>query len=181
MATIYQTIVIAQDELTANVQRDLYAETGLTELAGLKLQDYIKKCVFGSHPAVIQTQINAVKASGTLTGDTVIVTDAIAINGTSFACVASGASGNQFNIGSDDTETMANLAAAINASSDMTGIATATSDATVCTVSAAVPGAIGNAITLTSADATIVASGSGKLTGGTNGDTSTTHYFGSAS
>ena len=180
MATIYQVLVVAQDEVSANVQRDLYAETGYKELAGVKIVDYFKKCVSGSRAGVIQTKINAVRASGTLTGTSVIATDAIAINGTTFTCVASNATGNQFNLGVSDTITMANLAAAINASSDMTGIATAESSSTVCTVYAAVPGAIGNAITLTSADATIVASVS-KLAGGTNGDTSTTHYFGSAS
>lgn len=180
MATIYQVLVLAHDAASADVQRDLYAETGLNELAGLKLQDYIKKCVRGLQPTVVQTKVNAVKASGTLTGTSVVATDAIAINGTTFTSVASGATGNQFNIGADDDETMSNLADAINASSDMTGIVTAEASGDVVTVYAAVPGKIGNAITLTSADATIVASAA-KLSGGTNGDTSTTHYFGSAS
>ena len=180
MATIYQVLVVAQDEVSANAQRDLYAETGLIELAGAKIRDYLKKCTSGAHPAVIQTKVNAVKASGTLTGTSVIATDAIAINGQTITAVASGAIANQFNIGANDTETMANLAAAINASANLAGIATASALGTVVTVQAAVPGAIGNAITLTSADATIVASVA-KLAGGTNGDTSTTHYFGSAS
>lgn len=180
MATIYQVLVIAQDETSANVQRDLYAETGYSDLAGTKIKNYIKSCVTGAHPAVVQTKINAVKASGTLTGTSVVATDAVAINGQTLTAVASGAIANQFNIGASDTETMANLAAAINASANLAGIVTATSLNTVVTVSAAVPGAIGNAITLTSADATIVASVA-KLAGGTNGDTDTTHYFGSAS
>lgn len=68
----------------------------------------------------------------TITGASVIATDAVNVNGTAFACVASGATGNQFNLGADDAETMANLAAKINA---LSGI-DATADGAVVTVTA---------------------------------------------
>ncbi|MBA3756052.1 MAG: hypothetical protein H0X02_07455 [Nitrosomonas sp.] len=81
MATINQVLVISQDETSANVQRDLHAEAGLKELAGLKIQDYVGKCVSGSHPAVIETRINAVKATGTVTIVSQVATNTVTING----------------------------------------------------------------------------------------------------
>jgi phage tail sheath gpL-like len=116
----------------------------------------------------IVCQGNEVQASGTLTGTSVVATDKVTINGVDFTCVASGATGNQFNVGASDTLTMAALAAAINASvtAKIDGYVTASAAANVVTVTAVAYGLSGNMFTLTSADATIVASGSGFLTGG---------------
>jgi hypothetical protein len=47
----------------------------------------------------------------------VIATNTLSLDGHAFTCEASGASGDQFNVGADDEETAANAAAAINASS----------------------------------------------------------------
>jgi phage tail sheath gpL-like len=177
---VYQVITVTIDETKANLDNDLMAETGYSMLAGLRLKDFFKRITSGMKPATVRTENNPVKASGTLTATSVIATDAVIINGTTFTCVASGATGNQFNVGASDTLTMAALAAAINASSDATGIYTATSATNVVTVSAARPGLMGNAITLVSSDATIVAS-AGRLADGTDGETDRTHYYGSAS
>jgi hypothetical protein len=49
----------------------------------------------------------------TLTG--VVVADTCTINGTTYSAVASGATGNQFNVGGNDTATAANLVTAFNA------------------------------------------------------------------
>jgi phage tail sheath gpL-like len=179
MATIYQMLVVAQDETSTNVQRDLYAETGYKELAGLKIGNYLKNCISGAHPAVIQTKINAVKASGTITLSSHVATNTVTVNGIPFTCVASGATGNQYNVGADDTETAVNLAAALNANTTLDGMLVATSALGVVTVTALVPGELGNAITLAiSANGSVSAA---RMAGGTNGDTETTHYFGSAS
>jgi len=126
----------------------------------------------------ISVQENEVRASGTFTLNTVIATDAVSINGVSFACVASGATGNQFNVGSDDTETAENLAAAINASSTalVSGYVTASSAAAVVTVTSAFYGTAGNMTTIASADTTIVASGA-RLTSGANDSTALTLNF----
>ena len=176
---IINVITITEDETKTNTERDLIAETGYRELAGQKLNNYVRRLTTGQGKPVVRTEVNAVKASGTLTGTTVIATDAIAINGLTLTCVASGATADQFNIGITDTLTMASLAAVINGHASLVGIVTATSEATVTTVSAARPGLIGNCITLTSADATIVASVA-KLTAGTDGEVEKTHYYGSA-
>lgn len=112
---------------------------------------------------VVSVPSNQVFASGTLTLTSVIATDAISINGVSFTCVASGAGANQFNVGASDAITATNLAAAINASvtalvvHQVTAARTDDSPAVV-TVTAKIGGYAGNAITLESADGTIVAS-----------------------
>lgn len=118
------------------------------------------------------------KASGTFTLDTVIATDAVSINGVTFTCVASGATGNQFNVGASDTLTAVAMAAAINASASalVNQHVSASAAGTIVTITAKEFGDEGNAITIASADATIVASGA-RLTGGSDG-TVTTYTFG---
>jgi phage tail sheath gpL-like len=178
MATIYNTIIIAQDEVTGNVQRDLYAETGYRELAALKLVDYMQKSVTGSHPAVVQTKIGGVKATGTITLSSHVATDTVTVNGIVFTCVASGAVGNQYNVGGSDTLTGDNLVVALNANATLAGMIIATNALGVVTLTALVPGALGNAITLAiSAHGSVSAA---RMASGANGDTETTHYFGSA-
>ncbi len=179
MATIHNQLVISLDETSANVQRDLYAETGLKELAGLKITDFFKKVISGIHPAVIQTKINAVKATGTITLSSHVANDIVTVNGIAFTCKTSGATGNEYNVGVDDTATAVNLAAALNANTTLDGMIVATSALGVVTVTALVPGELGNAVTLAiSAHGSVSAA---RMAGGTNGDTETTHYFGSAS
>lgn len=50
------------------------------------------------------------------TSTEVVAGDVVTINGLAFLCVASGATGRQFNVGATDTDTATNLVAAINAS-----------------------------------------------------------------
>ena len=115
----------------------------------------------------VSIEDEADRATGTFTLDTVIATDAISINGVAFTAVASGATGNQFNVGVDDAETAENIAAAINASVTalVAGYVTAVAVDEVVTVTSAFAGTAGNQTTIASADSTIVASG-GRLTGG---------------
>jgi hypothetical protein len=177
MATIYDVLVVAHDETSANDQRDLYAETGYRELAGLKILDFMRKVVSGSHPANVRTRVNSVQATGTITLSSHVATDTVTVNGIVFTCVASGATGNQYNVGGSDTLTGDNLAAAINANATLSGMLTAANAAGVVTLTAIVPGALGNAVTLAiSAHGSVSAA---RLAGGTNGDTETVHYFGS--
>lgn len=177
MANIIAQIEVTHDETSANDQRDLYAETGYRELAALKLEDFMKKCVSGSHPCSIKTRVNAVKATGTITLASHVATDTVTVNGITFTAVASGATGNQYNIGADDTATAVNLAAALNANTTLDGMIIATSALAVVTLTALSAGEIGNAMTLAiSAHGSVSAA---RMTGGTNGDTETTHYFGS--
>lgn len=179
MATIYQMLIVAQDAASADVQQVLYAENGYRELQAQKLKNYVNRVVSGVNGATLQTKINAVKATGTITLSSHVATDTVTVNGITFTCVASGATGNQYNVGADDTATAVELAAAINANTTLDGMVSASASSGVVTLTALVPGELGNAVTLAiSAHGSVSAA---RMAGGTNGDTETTHYFGSAS
>jgi phage tail sheath gpL-like len=152
-----------------------------------RLADYIERIISGNESAqdadnppsiAISVQGNAVRASGTFTLTSVVATDACSINGVSFTAVASGATGNQFNVGVDDTATAVNLAAAINASVTalVENYVTASASGTVVTVTSAFYGLSGNQTLIASADSTIVASGS-RLTNGAEDATAQTLNF----
>lgn len=179
MATIYDMVVVAHDETSANAQRDLIAESGYSMLAGLKLKDYFKMIASGMRPATVQTKVNAAKASGTITLSSHVATDTVTINGTTLTAIASGANSSQYNIGADDTATAVNLASTINAHTTLSTMVYATSALGVVTLTALIPGAIGNAVTLAiSAHGSVSAA---RMAGGANGDVERTHYYGSAS
>jgi len=143
---------------------------GNKRLALRQLGSNLKAIAAGTRlgDATVELRTAGVRATGTFTSTTAIATDAISINGVTFTAVASGATGDQWNIGADDTEDCVNLAAAINASASalVSEHVTATSATNVVTLTAKQTGTTGNAITISSADATIVASGA-RLTGGT--------------
>lgn len=177
MATIYDLVVVAHDETTGNAQADLIADTGYIEQAGLKLKDYVKRIVNGSRPAVVQTKVNAVKASGTITLSAHVATDTVTISGVVFTCMASGATGPQYNVGGTDSITADNLVAAILANATVDGMITASNASGVVTVTALLPGEAANGITLAiSAHGSVSAA---RMAGGTNGDAERTHYYGS--
>lgn len=176
---IHNLIVVSIDETQANLEQDLIAETGYIELAGLKLKNVIKQIVSGIRPATVQTKTNAVKATGTITLSSHVAADTVTVNGIAFTCMASGATGNQYNVGADDTETAANLVTALNANTTLDGMVVATSALGVVTLTALVPGELGNAVTLAiSAHGSVSAA---RMASGTNGTTERTHYYGSAS
>lgn len=176
---IYDMIIVSLDETQANNEADLIAETGYVELAGLKLKNFIKMIVSGMRPATVQTKSNAVKATGTITLSSHVETDTVTVNGIAFTCVASGATGNQYNVGADDTATAVALVTALNANTTLDGMIVATSALGVVTVTALIPGELGNAITLAiSAHGSVSAA---RMAGGTNGTSEKTHYYGSAS
>jgi|SRR6478672_2013306 len=117
----------------------------------------------------LTVQGSSQKASGTFTLNTVIATDAVTINGVTFTAVASGATGNQFNVGISDTATAANLAASINASNSslVSDYVSASSSGAVVTVTSDFFGPAGNMTEIASLDSTIVASGA-RLSGGSD-------------
>lgn len=104
---------------------------------------------------------NAVAASGTVTMATPVAGNTVTLGGVVFTAVASGATGNQFNTGGGNNAAATSLAAAINASSTagVVGCVTASASSAVVTITAAIPGKIGNAITLASSGATVAVSG----------------------
>ena len=105
------------------------------------------------------------KSSGTLTLDTTVADETATVHDVVFTFKASPAAAyNSVQLGEDDTESAANLAAAINAYFGQPSMiqqymgVEATSDAAVVTVTARTPGTAANAIAL-AGDTTITASG----------------------
>lgn len=95
-------------------------------------------------------KVGAVKASGTITtastGST--ATQTMTIAGVTLTAVASGATNNQFNVSTTPGTQATNIAAAINASTTLAGRVTATAALGVVTVTAEVPGLIGNGLVM---------------------------------
>lgn len=177
-------IVITHD--VADVAGDLQSK-GITANNGKMqhanwLQNLLNRLAGGASNGTLITTIDkgdGVAASGTLTLSTVVATNTCSVNGTTFTAVASGATGNQFNVGANDTATAVNLAAAINASAtaNVSGAVIATSATNVVTIKAVVVGPIGNQCLISGGQATIVASGA-NLSGGAaaTGSVSTASY-----
>lgn len=137
-------------------------------------QDFVSGLIGGNQAALCTFTFGRIRATGTFTFASVIATNTILINGVTFTAVASGAGANQFNVGVSDTLTAAAAAAAINASVTalVSGYVTATSALGVVTITASASGTPGNGFTISSPNGTITASGA-RLTGGTNGTTTT--------
>ena len=94
---------------------------------------------------------NGVAAFGVITFSSIANNDTITINGTVFTAKTSNATGNQFNLGSSDTQAAANAAAAINASATaiVSNVVIATSAGALLTIGAAKEqGTVGNLMTL---------------------------------
>jgi hypothetical protein len=175
-----KTIIVLdhqKNEGAEDLKRLLISDNRVT--SGIKLEDVFRQITSGVRSAKCVLGTNAVQASGTVTLSSHVATNTVTINGVVFTAVASGATGNQYNVGTD-TVTAANLAAAINASvsAAVAGLVTATSSGAVVTVTAVTPGLLGNLVTLA-----ISANGSvsgANATGGTQGTNVTTNYYGSS-
>jgi len=178
MATIHNLVVVSLDETAGNVERDLIAETGYSMLAGLKLKDFFKKIISGAHPATVQTKVNAVKATGTITFSGLVADDTFTIAGQTFTAKVSPSGGAQFALGADDTAAAANAVVKINANTTLDGRIVATSALGVITLTALLPGEAANSTAIAiSAHGSV--SGSGYMSGGTNGATERSHTYGS--
>ena len=95
-----------------------------------------------------------------------------------FTAETSGATGNQFNISSTPATVAANFAAAINGSTNLKGICTATALSGVVTLTSVVPGLIGNGIETgvgTLSNVVVVAFGASTAVAGTNATIVTLH------
>lgn len=161
MANAQTKITITHD--VAQVAGDLQSQ-GITAQNGKLqhinwLQDLLNQIMSGAKDGTLVTSIDngdGVAASGTLTLASVVATDTCVVGSQTFTAVASGATGNQFNVGGTDTITATNLAAVIN--TVLAGAVVASSSAAVVTITAVPVGIIGNQIKLTG-NAHITASG----------------------
>ena len=98
--------------------------------------------------ASLAWKVGAVQATATLTVAAGGSSDSetCSICNVTFTAKTSGATGNQFNISATAATQAANMAAAFNASSNLTGKVTASAALGVVTLTSVVPGLIGNAL-----------------------------------
>jgi hypothetical protein len=147
------------------------------DLAAIRPEDTIVGALNNNAGTITDIKANLTivdcKASGTLTATSIIATDAVEVNGMTYIFQSAAATKHgEVAKGANDTAAIANLAAAINAYENRyeNGLnkpkVVATAATNVCTIKAIEEGTGGNAITLSSADSTIVASGA-TLSGGT--------------
>lgn len=177
-----QTVItITHNETTNQMKGLLSADTSAKHRFGIQLQSYLNSLISGARNASLDVQIGngvGVKASGTVTfAGAPVANDTVTVNGVVFTAVASGATGNQFNIGGTVAITATNLAAAINASvtAGVAGVVTAASALGVVTISAFKTGVMGNSLTLAKVASNTTVSGA-TLTGGVNEVANVFHF-----
>lgn len=128
-------------------------------------------CVWDGAEFIIKSSSSGAgtHATGTLTFQASNVTnnDSVTLNGTTVTFKTAAPSGNQVLIGSNSTDSAANLTAFLSASADV-NIATMTysRNGLVVTAAAVTNGVAGNSLTFTKTAANITISGAGTLTGG---------------
>jgi hypothetical protein len=137
--------------------------------------DGMKNVLTGVLAGAINAQAGLIQAgtaafaTGTMTGSSVIATNAVSVCGVVFTCVSNSTlpSAVQFQVGASDNATMLNLAAAINANTTTAPLVLATVALKVLTLQSVVPGLVGNQLPFSqTSGATITCTGSGYLTSG---------------
>lgn len=168
-------IVLTHDEGSTDMQELVHvADTSNLIQFINKLRNYFGALSGGVRKAQVRVDVAAVKATGTVTFSGIgAANDTVLVNGTTFTAVASGATGNQWNVGASATLSAAALAAAINASATalVTDNVVAEAASGVITFTAKNPGTIGNCITIAEGvdGSSHMAVSAARLTGGTNG------------
>lgn len=171
--TAYANLAITSPLTIAQLQSQMDLAPGALPACN-NFVDYFVGAIGGNQSAALIFNVGRLLAAGTFTFASVIATNSIVINGVTFTCVASGATGNQFNVGGTDTLTAVAAAAAINASVTalIPGYVVATSALGVVTITAVKPGISGNLVTISSPSGTVTVSGA-RLTGGSDGTVTT--------
>lgn len=138
-----------------------------------RLVDWMRTFVNGSRSANMRVKVGAVKATGTVTFTSTgpVNDETMVVAGSTITAKTSATPGElEFTRSNTPNVDAVNLAALLNSHSAFTGIVTAEVTATgVVTISAAVPGLIGNKLTLTESMTNTAVSGSGTLASGTDG------------
>lgn len=124
MAVLILQISSARDASTLG---SVFETAGGKQQIGNRLVNFVQSVITGTELAMsssvppqiaISIQENAVQASGSFVfSNAATANDTVLVNGVTFTCVNSGATGNQFNKGASATASAANLATTINASS----------------------------------------------------------------
>lgn len=171
MSQLVTINITTGNESLKTIQELFLKQTSNQRQEAIQLSGYFGALEGGVRNGKFDVVVNgnsSVAASGTLTfSGAGVATDTASINGVVFTAVASGAVGNQWNVGASATLSAAALAASITASATalVSGQVTAVAASGVITLAAIAKGVTGNAITIIGGQADIVASGA-RLTGG---------------
>lgn len=174
-------LTIKSDRSLAYLQ-DRLQLSGRPHVGKRELQNFIQAQgpIYTGSIDVQTASADPVRASATFTLASVVENEAVTIGKTTLTFKDSPAGENQVQTGgADDAADAVVLAAAINAHSVLSKIVTASAAAAVVTVTARVPGVIGNEIIFSETGTTITATGSGYLASGAGGseDTAVTYSF----
>jgi hypothetical protein len=174
MSTSYQRIVIEATGTTADFKSVCDLTPG--QLPALQnFENYIGAVSGGQQSAKLLCKVGAVRATATMTSTgTATAAEIFTLCNVVFTARASNPSANEFVVSGTVATQAANIAAAINASANLTGIVTATSSLGVVTITSVVPGLLGNAFQYSEAltNVTIVA-----FAGGTDGTAYTLNFL----
>ena len=146
----------------------LVTPTSTPKVHAKKLENYFKSLGAGIRTATYEQFTSAtasVKATQIFTCATVVADNTLTIAGVVLTAKASPSGQAQFLRSADNTVQAAAIAACINANTNLSGIVTATSSAAVVTVTASLPGPLGNLVT-TVGTVTTLAAGAATCTGG---------------
>lgn len=150
-----------------------YTQTKLIPIIGNSsaimkgFDDFFQELILGAYRSNINVMASGVYATGTATLASVVATNTIVIGGVTLTAVSSAPTNAQFLVGSSNSATATNLAAAINANTSLDQVVQASASGAVVTIACIVPGTIGNLVTLSAGGGTITVAAA--LAGGTDG------------
>ncbi len=180
MATTRLTITYASDKSAADVAQ-LLSSGPDSRNAVLALANYLRAGATGVRGIKVEVEQSPAAASQTITCDqasAVAATDEVTIGGISCASVAADptVTDGEWLLGADDDAMATNLAAAINGHSTLGLIVSATAASAVVTVTARVPGTLGNLVELSETGNGLTL-GAAAMAGGDGGEAADTTTY----
>jgi hypothetical protein len=148
-----QTLILSLPDSAASFTSSMGISTATTPsphqgITGLI--NYLKAIQGGIRSGSITLYAGSVQNTAVITVTGAASNDeTMVVCGVTFTAKTSGATGNEFNLSATPTTQATNMVTAFNASSDLTGIVTASNVAGVITLTAVVPGKVGNALVVT--------------------------------
>ena len=120
----------------------------------LSLASYLRSLAGRIRTAFVSVKVGAVQAAGSIvvSAGGSSNNQTMTICGVTFTAKTSGATGNQFNVSATAATQASNMATAINASANLAGICTASAANGTVTLTAVVPGVIGNGLVAANVD-----------------------------
>lgn len=150
----YQTIVI-QTPLATKASLASVCNLAPGQIPAMEnLLNYLNGVVSGQYPAQLTIDQGSVAASGTITQTVTGAANGqtLTVAGVTFTAKTSGAGANEWNRSNTVATSATNLAAAINASTGLTGVVTASASLGVVTVTAVIPGVESNGLVQANVD-----------------------------